>query len=77
VANLYLQEHSMRHLTTILAALALTAFVGGTVASAAPGDAYNVKKAECKARADKMKFGVHFIKKNRWMNDCIAGRHRV
>ena len=65
----------MRHLTTVVAALALTAFVGATVASAAPGDTYKVKKTECKAKADTMKFGVHFIKKNRWVKDCIAGKH--
>jgi hypothetical protein len=71
----YLKEDSMRHITTVIAALALTAFVGATVASAAPSDANQVKKAECKARADTMKFGVHFIKKNRWVKDCIAGKH--
>ena len=65
----------MRHLTAVVAAVALTAFVGATVSSAAPSDAYQVKKAECKAKADKMKFGVHFIKKNRWVKDCIAGKH--
>jgi hypothetical protein len=65
----------MRHLTNLVAVLALTAFLGATVASAAPGDTYKVKKAECKARADTMKFGVHFIKKSRWVKDCIAGKH--
>jgi hypothetical protein len=61
--------------TTVIAALALASFVGVTAAPAAPGDAYKVKKAECKKRADTMKFGVHLIKKNRWVKDCIAGRH--
>jgi hypothetical protein len=42
----------MRHITSIIAALALTAFVGATAASAAPGDTYKVKKAACKAKAD-------------------------
>jgi len=65
----------MRHLTTVVAVFAVSAFVGATAASAAPGDAYNVKKAQCQTKADKMKFGVHFIKKNRWVKDCIAGRH--
>ena len=37
--------------------------------------AYKVKKAECKKRADTMNFGVHFVKKNRWVKDCIAGKH--
>jgi hypothetical protein len=73
----YFQEDSMRHLTAVAVALALSAFVGATVASAAPGDTYKVKKAECKAKADTMKFGVHLIQKNRWVKDCIAGKHPV
>ena len=62
-------------LTAVIAAITLAAFVGTTAAPAAPGDSYKVKKAECKKRADMMKFGVHFIKKNRWVKDCIAGKH--
>ena len=65
----------MRSWTTLVAALALISFVGVSAAPAAPGDTYKVKKAECKKRADTMKFGVHFIKKNRWVKDCIAGKH--
>ena len=64
----------MRQLTTILAALALASFVGMSAASAATGDTYKAKKAECKKRADTMSFGVHLIKKNRWVKDCIAGK---
>jgi hypothetical protein len=65
----------MRKFTTFAAALALTAFVGATGASAAPGDTYKVKKAACKAKANQMSFGVHLVKKNRWVKDCIAGKH--
>ena len=61
-------------LTAVIAAIALAAFVGATAAPAATGDTYKVKKAECKKRADTMKFGVHLIKKNRWVKDCIAGK---
>jgi len=61
-------------LTTIVAALALASFAGVTVAPAATGDTYKVKKAECKKRADTMSFGVHLIKKNRWVKDCVAGK---
>ena len=64
----------MRQLTTILAALALVSFVGVSAAPAAQGDTYKVKKAECKKRADTMNFGIHLIKKNRWVKDCIAGK---
>lgn len=62
-------------LTTVIAAIALASFVGINAAPAASGDAYKVKKAECKKRADTMKFGVHWIKKNRWVKDCVAGKH--
>lgn len=64
----------MRQLTMIVAALAVAAFVGVSAAPAATGDTYKVKKAECKKRADTMSFGVHLIKKNRWVKDCIAGK---
>jgi hypothetical protein len=43
--------------------------------SAAPGDTYKMKKAACQERAKGMDFGVHLIKKNRWVKDCIAGKH--
>ena len=62
-------------LTPIIAAIALASFVGITAAPASPGDTYKVKKAECEKHADTMKFGVHWIKKNRWVKDCIAGKH--
>ena len=65
----------MRPFTTILAALAIVSFIGVSAAPAAPGDTYKVKKAECKKRADTMNFGIHLIKKNRWVKDCIAGKH--
>jgi hypothetical protein len=61
-------------LTTVIATIALASFVGITAAPAATGDTYQVKKAECKERADTMKFGIHLIKKNRWVKDCIAGK---
>jgi hypothetical protein len=37
--------------------------------------AYSAKKAECKERAKAMKFGIHIVKKNRWVKDCVAGAH--
>ena len=65
----------MSKMTAVVAALTLAAFVGATAAPAAPGDTYKIKKAECKKRADGMSFGVHLIKRNRWVKDCIAGKH--
>ena len=64
----------MRQLTTLVAVLALTSFAGVNAAPAAQGDTYKAKKAECKKRADGMNFGIHMIKKNRWVKDCIAGK---
>jgi hypothetical protein len=64
----------MRIIVSMATAVALAVVAAGPV-SAAPGDTYKAKKAECQARAKRMDFGVHFIKKNRWVNDCIAGRH--
>jgi hypothetical protein len=64
----------MRIIASMAAAVALAVTLAGPV-SAAPGDSYKAKKADCQARAKTMNFGVHFIKKNRWVNDCIAGRH--
>jgi hypothetical protein len=49
--------------------------LAATAASAAPGDTYKAKKAACQDRAKGMDFGVHLIKKNRWVKDCVAGKH--
>jgi len=65
----------MRAIISIAAAAALMAYVGAGAAAAAPGDTYKAKKAACQERAKGMSFGVHLIKKNRWVKDCIAGKH--
>lgn len=64
----------MRTIIAITTAIALIGCVGAT-ASAAPGDTYKARKAACQERAKTMSFGVHLIKKNRWVKDCIAGKH--
>jgi len=64
----------MRIIISLAAASALTLAIAGPV-TAAPGDTYKAKKAACEDRAKGMNFGVHFIKKNRWVKDCVAGRH--
>ncbi len=68
-------ERHRRKLLTIAAAVTLAAAVGASPAAAATGDTYKAKKQACEDRAKTMNFGVHFIKKNRWVKDCIAGRH--
>jgi hypothetical protein len=62
---------------TLAATLALATMVATTAAFAATGDTYKAKKAACQNRAKTMEFGVHLIKKNRWVKDCIAGKHPV
>jgi hypothetical protein len=34
--------------------------------------AYAAKKAECKKKAKDKHFGIHWIKRNRWIKNCIA-----
>jgi len=63
----------MRTIIAITAAIALIGSIG--TASAAPGDTYKAKKSACQERAKTMNFGVHLIKKNHWVKDCIAGKH--
>lgn len=67
----------MNHFPIKAAMLALVTGYAATAfpldVSAAPRSAYAAKKAECKDRAKQMKFGVHLIKKSRWVKDCIAG----
>lgn len=45
------------------------------LSAAKRGTAYSNKKAECKREAKAKRFGIHFVERNRWINDCIAG-HR-
>jgi hypothetical protein len=69
----------MTNIRSKLVAVAIAATFAATAfpidVSAAPRTAYAAKKAQCKQRANHMKFGVHVIKKNRWVKDCIAGAH--
>lgn len=59
-----------------IAAVALGSLgVGTELALAAKHDAYAQKKAECKREAKAKHFGVHFVKRDRWIKNCIAGRH--
>ena len=58
----------------ILAAGIVSADTFG-VAMAKERSAYDMKKAECKERAKAKHFGIHFVQRNRWINNCIAGAH--
>jgi hypothetical protein len=54
-----------------IAAAAFAVAVGSTLASAAP-TAHEVKQADCTREAKAMHFGVHFIKRARFMKNCMA-----
>ncbi len=63
----------MRKMISIAVVIALTAAAGATAAAAASGDRYKTKTQECLERAKAKKFGVHFIKRDRWIRECIRG----
>ena len=59
----------------IIAAITMSSFGLTTDAAvAAKNDAYAHKKAECKQEAKAKHFGIHWIKRDRWIKNCIAGR---
>jgi hypothetical protein len=62
---------------TAAAALFMLTSLPTDAVAAKRNDAYAQRKAECKDRASKMNFGIHLIKKNRWVKNCIAGGHRA
>jgi len=63
----------MRKLISIAAVIALAAAAGATAAMAAGGEKYKTKTQECLERAKAKKFGLHFIKRDRWIRQCIKG----
>jgi hypothetical protein len=77
VFNSQARRQDMKRIAIIaIAALALGSFgVSTNTAFATKNDAYAQKKAECKQEAKAKNFGIHFIKRDRWVKNCIAGRH--
>jgi hypothetical protein len=70
----------MKSLTAIavIAAMTLPSAALATATStefSSAKSAYAVKKAECKEQAKSKHFGIHWVKRNRWIKDCIAGAH--
>jgi hypothetical protein len=57
----------------VAASFAVTAMVPPDALAATKRSAYAAKKEACKQRASRMNFGIHLIKRNRWIKDCIAG----
>jgi hypothetical protein len=72
------KEVTMKNLMCIVAVAVAATFA---VVSTAPTDAfaaakrsaYAAKETACKNKASHMKFGVHFVKRHRWIKECIAG----
>jgi hypothetical protein len=63
-------------LAIFAAALSSLGFTTEVAFAAKADSAYAQKKAECQRDAKARNFGVHFIKRNRWVKNCIAG-HRT
>jgi hypothetical protein len=68
----------MKNLACSLAVAIAATFAAGSVVptdafAATKRSAYTAKKEACKERASKMDFGIHLVKKNRWVKECIAG----
>jgi hypothetical protein len=63
---------------TVALAFAVT-FVLTSGASDAFADTTGSERAaqrvECRHRARQMNFGIHVIKRYRWINECVAGKH--
>jgi hypothetical protein len=56
----------------IIAAAALAVALGSTLASAAAPTSYYMKRAECAREARAKHFGIHFIKRARFLRSCMA-----
>ncbi len=59
---------------SVLAAVLLSVGIFTNGATAAPKSGYNARYAHCKQQARAMKFGVHWIKRNRWIRACASRR---
>jgi hypothetical protein len=62
----------MTRLTACLAAASLAIALGSTLASAAVPTSYYHKRAECLREAKAMHFGIHVIKRARFIRTCMA-----
>jgi hypothetical protein len=63
----------MRKMLSVAVVIALTAAAGVPAAVAAGGEKYKTKTEECLERAKAKRFGVHFIRRDRWIRKCIRG----
>jgi hypothetical protein len=54
-------------------AVGVSAIYPADALAATKRSAYAAKKEACKQRASHKNFGIHFIKRDRWIKECIAG----
>jgi hypothetical protein len=54
-----------------VAAVSLAVALGSTLAAAAPTE-LDVKKAECTREAKTRHFGIHFLRRARFIKNCVA-----
>jgi hypothetical protein len=62
----------MTRLSACLAAVVLALALGSTLASAAVPTSYYHKRAECAREARAKHFGIHVIKRARFIRACMA-----
>jgi hypothetical protein len=62
----------MRRMIPFAAAIALAA--AATAALAASEAPFKTRLEECRERAKAMKFGIHFIRRDRWIRACLRGK---
>ena len=69
----------MKNLVRAVALALAVTFVLTSIASDAFAATIRSERAaqriECRHRARQMNFGIHFIKRYRWINECVAGKH--
>jgi len=64
----------MKRIVALTIAAVAISSLSTNAAFAAKHDAYGQKKAECKQEAKAKHFGIHLVKRDRWIKNCIAGR---
>jgi hypothetical protein len=72
------KEIPMKNLMCSLIVAVAATFAAAAIAppdalAANKRSAYAAKKEACKQRASRMNFGIHFVKRDRWIKECIAG----
>ena len=69
----------MRNLVCTIALAFAVTFVLTSIESDASAATTRSERAaqrvECEHRARQMEFGIHFVKRHRWINECVAGKH--